>query len=441
MNTSFYNGVAGMKTHQSGIDIVADNISNVNTPGFRATTAEFTTIYNETVADNFLDPVSNDRGVGSTVASTALKFTTGTLIDSENKYDLAIDGDGFFGVQDERGHKFYTRAGNFNRDGKGFLVNGDGAFVLGSSAGNVQNGVIKPNPSMTIKPGGVDEQKPIHIPDTLTINSEPTTYVNMKGSLDPTIKTEFSSITQKKEEIPNKEVYRTNIFDAKGNTNTLSVTFLKQVPQPPTETIWDAKAVITDEEGNTISSKDGQLKFDGNGALISNNLTSVNNNGTTVALNLGSPRSPNIPNSGYDGLISLTSAGVKSIDKDGNKEGSLQDYNIDDNGNILASFDNGKTIPIAKVVSFHFDNNQGLEKIGGTRFKETVNSGKPKFYIDKDGNFADTGAVLNHKVELSNVSMTTALTELLVMQKAFDANSKSITTSDQLIQNAINMKK
>lgn len=441
MNSSFYNGVAGMKAHQIGIDIIADNIANVNTPGFRATTAEFSTIYSEIAADNFLDPVSNDRGVGSVLSGSALNFNRGALIDSPNKYDLAIEGDGFFGLQDENGDRFYTRAGNFNRDAKGFLVDENGAFVLGTDAGNIQNGAIKSNPNMTIKVVDVKDQKPIHIPETLTINAEPTKNVHLIGPLDPTIKKELSPITHKMEEIRNKDVYQTEIYDSKGNTNLLAITFQKQIPQKSIGSIWDAKAVIKDSNGNIVSTKEGQIQFNENGALISNTLTSIDNNGTNITLNFGTPYSPNIKNSGYDGLIALANASEKDIKKNGNKAGVLLDYNIDAKGNILASFDNGKTIPIAKIVSFHFDNNQGLEKIGGTRFKESANSGKAKVYTSSDGTYADIASILNHKVEMSNVSITTALTELIVMQKAFDANSKSITTSDQLIQNAINMKR
>jgi len=116
-------------------------------------------------------------------------------------------------------------------------------------------------------------------------------------------------------------------------------------------------------------------------------------------------------------------------------------YYIDNNGILLASFSNGKTIPISKVATYHFQNEAGLEKVGNSKFKESSNSGKATFYTDAKGNFVDPSHVKSSKVELSNVDLTTALTELIAMQKAYDASSKSITTSDQMIQNAINMKK
>jgi len=118
-----------------------------------------------------------------------------------------------------------------------------------------------------------------------------------------------------------------------------------------------------------------------------------------------------------------------------------KDYGIDALGNIQASFSNGKTIPISKVAIYHFRNEEGLEKLGNSTFKESVNSGKAKFFKDKDGNTLEISSIKNNKIEMSNLNLTTALTDLIVMQKAYDASSKSITTSDQMIQNAINMKR
>ncbi len=441
MNTSFYTGVAGMKTQQFGIDVLSDNIANANTSGYKSTTVDFSTIYSQQLTGSLFDPTGNDIGVGATHKGTRTDFSSGSLVDSENKYDMIIEGDGWFGVKDGNNEISYTRAGQFSRDANGFLVDASGNHVLGTSANNVIDGNIIKNPAKTINLTDVSAQTPIQIPDTLTIPATASTYINFKGPLDPK-RIEEVGDDGKKVEIPNTEVYRADVFDSKGNINKLDITFEKEVPQAPTSTRWFAKATIKDPNGNILSSEEGVLDFNGKGALVGNTLTSIDNNGDPLSLSFGTLYDENKPNSGYDGLVSL--AGLNSsrdIEKDGNPSGTLQDYGIDNLGNIQASFSNGKTVPISKVAIYHFSNQEGLEKIGNTSYKPTANSGEAKFFKDKEGNTLQISNVKNRKIEISNLNITTALTDLIVMQKAYDASSKSITTSDQMIQNAINMKR
>ena len=442
MITSFYNGVAGIKAHQNAVDLLAENVSNVNTPGYRASTPLFSTIFsNELNSTDFVnDPTSNEIGYGSIFSGSSYNTKSGSLIDSDNKYDLAIQGSGFFGVQNPNGEVSYTRNGGFSKDSDGMLVDGNGNHLLGISAFNVEHGRIINNPNHTIKAQKIGNEKPIQIPESLFYPSIPTTFVKFSGSLNPTIK-EKLTLDGTKVQVPNVEIFQTEVQDAKGNNNRLELKFTKRVPQIGTSTTWDAEAKILDKNGDLISKNEGVLEFNGYGALISNTLTNIDNNGSPIKLNLGTTYQEGIPNSGYDGLKSILNADGRSIKKDGAKEGILEDYTIDDNGVLLASFNNGKTLPIAKIALYHFVNEEGLEKVGNSNFKESVNSGKAKFFVDSKGNFSKESKILSSKTELSNVDLTTALTELIAMQKAFDANSKSITTSDQLIQNAINMKK
>jgi flagellar hook protein FlgE len=442
MNTSFYTGLAGMKAHQNGIDMLSDNISNVSTPGYRATTAEFSTIYSNELnsMDILTDPTSNSIGYGSVFKGGSINFRNGTLVSSDNKYDLAIEGSGFFGVQNTKGETFFTRAGNFNRDANGMLTNSEGEYVLGISANNTNNDIVIKDPNLNIKVENAEKQSPIHIPDTLTIPANPSTFVNFSGPLDPTIKEEITT-DGKKVQIPNVEVYRSEVQDGDGNTNKLEITFIKKVPQQDISTTWNAKAILRDENGNSISESEGVLEFNGHGALTSNTLTAINNNGTPLKIDLGSPYQKGVANSGYEGLVSLPNTGDRKVTKDGNREGVLSDYYIDSEGIFMASFSNGKTIPISKVATYHFQNEGGLEKVGNSKFQESSNSGKAVFFTDEKGNFVDSSSIKSSKIELSNVDLTTALTDLIAMQKAYDASSKSITTSDQMIQNAINMKK
>ena len=442
MNTSFYTGVAGMKTHQYGIDVLSDNIANVNTAGYKSSTAEFSTIFSQQLNGSLFDPTANDIGVGATAKGTRTDFSAGSVIDSENKYDMIIEGQGWFGVMDRNSEVSYTRAGKFSRDAEGFLVDASGNYVMGTSANNIAGDTIIQNPSSTITLGNISAQKPIQIPDSLTIPSVATTFINFKGPLDPK-KIEKINADGVMEEVANVETYRADAYDDQGNINKLNITFTKQVPQAATSTIWKAEAILNDENGNILNKESGQLTFNGRGALTGSTLNSItDNNGNPLALNFGTLFDENIANSGYDGLVSL--AGLDSsrnIERDGNPSGTLQDYGIDSLGNIQATFSNGKTIPISKVAIYHFRNEEGLSKLGDTTYQESANSGKAKFFKDQAGNTLEISNIRNRKVEVSNVNMTTALSDLIIMQKAYDASSKSITTSDQMIQNAINMKR
>ncbi len=442
MNSSFYNGVSGIQTQQFGIDVWSNNITGVNTAGFKASTPEFSNIFNQQKANSYFDSVASDVGLGSTAQTTTTNFAKGTTIATESEFDLAINGDGWFGVTDKNGDKFYTRAGAFQKDRDGFLVDNEGNYVTGTSANNITENIVKENPSQNIVYGIANEQTKIQIPDNLIIPSKPTTNVKFEGSLNTDIVTKFSALSGKHEEVPNIEVYRTNIIDANGDENSLEITLTKIVPSTTDGTKWATKAVVKDSDKNPLSTKEGQISFNTRGAILSNTLTEIDNNGSPVTLDFGTFYDPNNSSSGFDGLVSLS--GFKSernTTKDGHKEGNLKDYGISDDGVIVASFDNGQTVAVSKIAIYNFQNDAGLEQANPVYFKETANSGNAMFYRDKDGNSIQSAGISNKKLEMSNVNLSTALTELLIIQKAFDASAKSITTSDQMIQNAINMKK
>ncbi len=427
MNISFYNGISGIKSQQFGIDVISNNITNINTSGFKASYAEFSTVFSSKLSNALSEPTSNDIGLSTTINSISTDFSQGTFIKTDSKYDMAINGKGWFGLIDKHNNLFYTRSGSFNLDANGDLVDTNGFYVVGTSANNIQNGRIIENPNLTIKLTDPYNQQKINFTKPLILPSQPTSYVTLQGNLNPKIIKKFDPTTGEFQEKSNIEVFQVNVIDKNGNDNLLKITFTKQVPQAKENIIWNAKAEIFDQNKNIINTSTGILNFNSKGSLISNTLTSINNNGVDIALNFGS---------NYDGLVSFLNADVnRVIEKDGSKESNIQDYIIDEDGNVIANFQNGKNIPIAKIAIFNFQNENGLNKVGQTYFQESPNSKKALFLTNSNA------TIKTNNLEMSNVSLSKALTELLVMQKAFDANSKSITTSDQLIQNAINMKK
>jgi len=142
MNSSFYNGISGVKTHQFGMDVWANNITNINTAGFKYATPEFSTIFSQSLNEQFGAASTNDNGLGSTKVASAVNMSSGSLVKTDSQFDLAINNKGFFGISDNGGNVYYTRNGAFNRDAEGNLVDTFGNYVLGQSANNISNGVI-----------------------------------------------------------------------------------------------------------------------------------------------------------------------------------------------------------------------------------------------------------------------------------------------------------
>lgn len=544
MTHSFYNGVSGIKTHQFGIDVTADNISNINNVGFRGSRGEFSTILSQNLTQAGFAPTTNQVGMGSTGQTTAIDIKQGSLVPTDNTFDLAIQGSGMFGVQSQSGEILYTRNGAFIVDRDGHLVDTKGRYVMGTPNPNVVKanlsedaakrfGQIYKDKSISLTDAYTAEQlaqinlKPVQaqqklkIPTFMYLPSTPTTNVSIRTNLNPTLKKDFIKVnlhkddivsnldkTAKilningtinntkelqdpkegdkvlikikdaknkeveavavlqadktwqikdlkvdkldlskdlvvnanlltKQEISNKQNVQTAIISPKGQKNTLDITFTKRVPQPQSGSIWDAEAKVLSKENKELSKEKGEFVFDGNGQLVSHTLKTIDNEGSKVNLNFGKSSK-----GASDSISAFPNDKVSTkIEKDGKEEGFLKRYGMDRNGNIIAQFDNATNISLGKVALYHFQNEQGLHKASSNLYKVSSNSGAPIFYTDKDGNFIYHSTITSKKLEMSNVKLASALTELILLQKGYDASAKSVTTSDQMLQRAIEMKK
>ncbi len=486
MNRSFYNGVSGIKTHQFGIDTWANNIANENTYGFKENLPEFENSFSQILSTTDFSPTMDDVGLGSNVQRTSLDLKHGEWINSENGFDTAISGDGWYGFKGEE-FNYYTKLGAFKIDDNGDLVNAAGQYLLGT-----ENTSIKPaqlseaklkefgkeytseglkDPTIyTLDLSGdtpldsVDKQGKIHLPTFLYLPPVPTQNITFGGNLNIEVESQIDETTGE-EVAKSSDHFTTSIINSDGSKNILDMTFTREFPGPTIGTSWQTnfkvlKDVGVKQEGisydpnqyvtypnndtlyQIIDSKDGSLTFNGTGALTSANIPQLSNDGVSINVNLGTPLDPNISNSGYDGMTAIKGLGheAKTVKNDGKEEGIFTDYKITSDGNIIANFSNGDSGSVAKIAIFHFRNDGGLQKISGTMLKSTPDSGKATFYT-KDGVAINGSSIITHRLENSNVHLSTAMTELIIMQKAFDANAKSITTSDQMIQKAINMKR
>jgi len=443
VNQAYYSGISGVMTHQYGLDVVSDNIANVNTVGFKGSTAEFTDLFTNLLVSAGSTPTTNDIGMGSRLQSTTTQMQNGTLLASDRFNDLAIGGNGWFGVVSGN-DTYYTRAGNFVFDeyqkvagdansSVARLTTADGKYVTGTMLSNFAyngsfdygdfdlNGVtgayVVSDPTDEVAMGTVGSQGILEFPTRIAYPVEPTTKAQFFGNLGTDNE---------------KRTISADVVSANNERNRLSLSFTLSAVQPSGSVAWDVVATVTSNDGSVVyDTKSGQAIFDGSGGLSSFDIASMDNDGTAVEIDLGS---------GFDGVISIDGAAITGTSRsNGVSGGTLTKYGINSNGIIVADFSNGRQSAIGRVAVYHFQNDQGLNRAGDTYFQESNDSGNPVFWTDESGEAVAGALVYSGKLENSNVRLDVGLTDMIIMQRAYQANAKSITTGDELIQKALQM--
>jgi len=421
MLQSIYAGVSSLQSFQTGIDVLANNIANVNTVGFRGSSTEFSNLFEKKISTSGNAVTSMQSGLGVQVNATSLDLREGEYYKSDNITDLAIVGDdGWFGLTGgENNEAYFTRAGNFRFDPYTIgtetdvrLVNPEGYLVTGTLANNTNGGVLSPIVEfLELDLANVEAQEALVFPSEMTFPVQPTTQADFFGNIGI-------------ENLP--QTVSATVISPQSERNNLRLIFTQAATQPPVGIRWDVTATIQTADGSTIyDTQTGVVEFDGNGGLINSTLSPLDNNGASVMPNLGS---------GLDGLISNSGPTLAtSATVDGILSGELTDYTVNRNGEVISNFTNGKQSVVGKVAIYHFQNDQGLEAVGNNKFRASENSGSPIFYAQ------DNGQLLTGNLENSNVTLDTALTELIIMQRSYDAASKTITTGDDLLKNALQM--
>ena len=418
MLQSIYAGISGLQSFQTGIDVVSNNIANVNTVGFRGSSTEFSNLFDMEVASSS-STTTRQLGLGTQVSSTSLDLSAGAFYQTDSTTDLAIVGDdGWFGLTGLGSDNYYTRAGNFNFEPYNSsstqtelrLTNPEGFLVTGTRANNTNNSVLSPVVD-SLDLGNVASQEPLSFPADLSFPVIPSTQADFLGNLGV-------------EDVP--QVISAPVISPKSDKNNLRLEFVQTTPQPASGISWDILATTQSADGSIIyDTQTGVATFDESGALLSSTLPPLDNDGAQVVANLGQ---------GFTGLQSNSGPSiVSSSTVDGTLSGELTGYSVNRNGEIISTFTNGAQSVVGKVAIYHFQNDQGLEAVSGNSFRATDNSGKAIFYE------TNNGELLSGTLENSNVSLDTALTELIILQRSYDAASKTIVTGDEMLKNALNM--
>jgi flagellar hook protein FlgE len=408
MMRSMFAGVSGLRSHQTMMDVVGNNIANVNTAGYKS--AQIT--FGEAMAQTLRGPAGAGPnsggtnplqiGLGVQLASIDGVFTQGATQITGRPTDIAIQGDGFFILQNSTGRN-YTRAGAFRWDESGNLVARGGQLVQGwvaDAAGNVQTST-----SLTA----------INLPLSQVIDPVETSEIQLGGNLSS--------------DMAVGDIHTTSIvaYDSLGEPQEVLIELEKTGANT-----WDARATMN---GVSLTLSSTSVTFGPDGALTSAGTISLS--GYTpagadpiaidVVLDSGAP------------LVQFGgAASAESVDQNGNAIGFLTDFSIARDGTISGQFSNGETKTLAKIATATFANPSGLIRAGETRFEASVNSGQPLIGEASDGNH---GSLAAGALEMSNVDLALEFTNLIIAQRGFQANSRVITASDEVLADLVNLKR
>ena len=408
MMRSMFAGVSGLRSHQTMMDVVGHNIANVNTAGYKASQVTF----QEALAQVVRGPSGSgaDRGginalqlgLGTKVASIDGVFTQGATQLTGRATDLAVQGEGFFMIT-QGSETLYTRAGAFSFDEVGNLVAPGGLRVMGWTAD--ASGTINPD-------GPVGE---ITLPVAQVIEPKLTSTVDVGGNISSDAA------------VGDKHTTSVVIYDSLGNDLELVVQFEKTAANT-----WD---VTASTDGNSLTAVPTTITFGTDGSLSS---------ATTIDLSGFTP--PGADPLDFDlilgGSAPLVQFGgdstAEAFAQDGNAIGFLRTFAIGNDGSVTGQFSNGETQVLARIATAAFNNPAGLTRIGDSHFAQSVNSGEPLIGEPGTGN---RGLLSAGALEMSNVDLALEFTELIRAQRGFQANSRVVTSADELLQEIVNLKR
>jgi flagellar hook protein FlgE len=433
-------GLSGLRAATSDLNVTGNNIANAGTVGFKQSRAEFADVYSASV----LGSGSNSQGSGVLLADVSQLFNQGNINNTQNGLDLAINGNGFFQTSNN-GEVSYTRAGYFGTDRDGFMVNNFGYKLQGYSVdanNNLQNGVIS---DLQIQTASQAPLPTSNLDQTFNLNS--TNLVPTTVPFNPADPTSYNSSTS------------TNIYDSQGNSHVFTQYFLKTGPNN-----WQMNVLIdgrNPDDPTLTTPSSVPLQFTTAGqldvpALIASAPTgfTVGADGT-IDLTTWVPAAPDnsIPPvwSGNGANASATGVNidlrqstqfastfaVNRVSQDGYTTGQLAGLEIDDTGVIFARYTNGQSNIQGQVVLASFANVQGLTPVGKTAWVQSFQSGEPVVGTPRSGTL---GALQSGALEDSNVELSDQLVNLIVAQRNYQANAKTIETESAVTQTIINLR-
>ena len=406
MLRSLFSGISGLRAHQTMLDVTGNNIANVNTAGFKSSQVQF----QDTLSQVLTNAGAAQPGVGGTnpaqvglgvkVAGITTNFQQGASQLTNRQTDMMISGDGFF-VVNKGGEQLYSRAGAFSFDALGQLVTPDGGLVQGWAADGTGN--IDLNSPLTT----------LRLPVSTLMGAQASGSAVFEGNLPYAAATGTTL---------NRQV---DVFDGTGAPHSMNLAFTRVTGG--TGGNWTVTGTIAGTS-STVGPITVSFNTDGSLAAVPSVTLPADAVVGTQAITVD--------------LSSLTAfAGLETVaaaSQDGRAAGGLQSFAINSDGTLLGSFSNGLKQSIGRVALGNFGNPSGLEKSGSSLYRPTVNSGDAQVGAAGAGG---RGVLSGGSLEMSNVDLSAEFTNLIVAQRGFQANSRVITTSDEVLQELVNLKR
>lgn len=408
---SFSIALSGLRAASSDLDVTAHNIANSNTSGFKASKAEFGDVY----AATFADVGATTIGSGVTLSDVSQQFSQGNIEFTESGLDLAINGEGFFAM-DDGGTQVYSRAGRFHVDRDGYVVNAANQKLQAFAPigpGQFSTSIIEP---LMISTAEAPPRATGEVSMTLNLSaSAAVPAASVFDAADPASYTSSTTLTA---------------YDSLGEAHVGTIYFVKTANNN-----WNSHLAI---DGNLL----GGAATPVNQPLIFNADGSFDT-GSGTTLNFGA----HIPNNGAGAMditfsvADITQFGspfqVSHLSQDGYASGRLAGIDINDTGIVQARYTNGQTDELGQVVMVNFSNPQGLRNLGSTTWAASYNAGEPVYGAAGSGTL---GLLQSGALESSNVDLSGELVNLIVAQRNFQANAQAISAADTVTQTIINMR-
>jgi flagellar hook protein FlgE len=416
----FSSSLSGLNVNQQKLNVIGNNLANINTIGFKASTVQFMDLVSQSVGGSSANPMQ--VGLGVMTGSISPSFKQGGIENTGVPTNVAIQGNGFFVVGDSS-NRSYTRAGDFSFDADGMLVTADGLPVQGYTATDPATGAIitTGQPSNIVVPPGV-----LRAP---TPTSQFGTVSNLNSGA--AVGAEFTASVQ--------------VYDALGAAHVATITYTNTAAGA-----WDYEMTVPGEEiaGGTAGTPEviasGNLSFDANGQL--DQVDGAAADDVTVT----GPAWANGATAGdfvwdlvdANGVASLTGfagpSATSSVTQNGAAAGTINSISINSTGEILATFGTGSSVSVGQLAMANFNNPQGLVKLGSNRYGESASAGIPNVGVAGTGG---RGSLIGSSLEQSNVDIAQEFTQMILAQRGYQANSKSITVADELLVDTLNLKR
>lgn len=421
--STFQTALSGLQAASTNLQVMGNNIANASTVGFKESNAEFADAYAAAMAGSA--QLNNQVGIGTQVSAIAQQFTQGSIQSTSNPLDVAINGSGFYQF-DYNGSTVYGRNGQFHLNADGYIVDSNGAELIGmpATSGSLTSGsgplqvvanVLAPSGTAKISLGVNLDAADSQISSGIAFNpSNPESY-------------NYSTVT--------------TVYDSLGETHLMTTYYRESSGSGVSGQTWNVyysmagaypSSASSGTANSSVSGSLGTLSFNTNGTLNSASSSFVASgfswsDGATsgaIAINFGG-------STNY-----AATDGVNSVQADGYGIGQLSNISIGGDGTVFGVYSNGQSWTLGRITLTNFANPQGLQRAGNNYFIATASSGQP---VTGTPGANGLGTLQSNAVEESNVDLSTQLVDLIVAQQAYQANSETIKTENQVVQTLLSL--